>query len=83
MRAQRIFAHGSGSDRCVALAASHCALRFGGPYPEAVMSLYADHQFIHRSLPSISWNSGVQARHRAMELIDYFSANFYGRPRKS
>ncbi|WP_456854736.1 hypothetical protein [Bradyrhizobium sp. USDA 4501] len=58
-------------------------LRSGGLDPEAVMSLYADHQFIHM-VPSLDFEEqrrfgqGTQAA----ELIDYFSANFDG-PRES
>ena len=54
-------------------------LRSGGPDPEAVMSLYADHQFIHmipvdrlRRAATIP-PEGTQAA----DVIDYFSANFF------
>ena len=58
-------------------------LRPGGPDPEAVMSLYADHQFIHL-IPSLDFEEQRRFRQgtQASELIDYFSANFAG-PRKS
>lgn len=57
-------------------------LRSGGPDPEAVMSLYADHQFIHM-IPSIDFEEQRRFRQgtQAAEVIDYFSANFYA-PRK-
>jgi Protein of unknown function (DUF3800) len=58
-------------------------LRSGGLDPEAVMSLYADHQFIHM-IPSVDFEEQRRFRQgtQAAELIDYFSANFYG-PRES
>lgn len=62
MRAQRLFAHGSASDRCAAFAASHCALRFGGPDLEAVMSPYAAISSSIWSLSSILRNSGVSGK---------------------
>ena len=57
-------------------------LRSGGLDPEAVMSLYADNQFIHM-IPSIDFEEQRRFRQgtQASELIDYFSANFSG-PRK-
>jgi hypothetical protein len=53
-------------------------LRSGGPDPEAVLSLYADHQFIHM-IPSIDFEEQRRFRQGAQsaELIDYFSANFF------
>jgi hypothetical protein len=58
-------------------------LRSGGLDPEAVMSFYADHQFIHL-IPSLDFEEQRRFRQgtQASELIDYFSANFSG-PRKS
>lgn len=58
-------------------------LRSGGLDPEAVMSLYADNQFIHL-IPSIDFEEQRRFRQgtQASELIDYFSVNFSG-PRKS
>ena len=52
-------------------------LRSGGPDPEAVLSLYADHQFIHM-IPSIDFEEQRRFRQgtQAADLIDYFSANF-------
>lgn len=57
-------------------------LRPGGLDPEAVMSLYADHQFIHL-IPSLDFEEQRRFRQgtQASELIDYFSANF-AEPRK-
>ncbi|EHR01136.1 DUF3800 domain-containing protein [Bradyrhizobium sp. WSM471] len=59
-------------------------LRSGGLDPEAVMTLYADHQFIHM-VPSVDFEEQRRFRQgtQAAELIDYFSVNFYGRPRES
>ncbi len=53
-------------------------LRSGGPDPEAVLSLYADHQFIHM-IPSIDFEEQRRFRQgtQAADLIDYFSANFF------
>lgn len=58
-------------------------LRSGGLDPEAVLSLYAGHQFIHM-VPSVDFDEQRRFREgtQAAELIDYFSANFYG-PRES
>ncbi|WP_249132650.1 MULTISPECIES: DUF3800 domain-containing protein [unclassified Bradyrhizobium] len=57
-------------------------LKSGGLDPEAVLSLYADNQFIHM-VPSIDFEEQRRFRQgtQASELIDYFSANFSG-PRK-
>lgn len=57
--------------------------RSGGLDPEAVMSLYADHQFIHL-IPSLDFEEQRRFRQgtQASELIDYFYENFSG-PRKS
>ncbi len=53
-------------------------LRSSGPDPEAVMSLYADHQFIHL-VPSIDFDEQRRFRQgtQAAEVIDYFAANFF------
>ena len=53
-------------------------LRSGGPDPEAVMSLYADNQFIHL-IPSTDFEEQRRFRQgtQAAEVIDYFAANFY------
>ncbi len=58
-------------------------LRSGGLDPEAVMSLYADNQFIHL-IPSLDFEEQRRFRQgtQAAEVIDYFSANFFG-PRES
>ncbi|WP_235924369.1 hypothetical protein [Brucella anthropi] len=58
-------------------------LRSGGLDPEAVMSLYADNQFIHL-FPSVDFEEQQRFRQgtQASELIDYFAANFSG-PRES
>jgi hypothetical protein len=64
-------------------AASRLAgLRSGGLDPEAVLSQYADHQFIHL-IPSIDFEEQRRFRQgtQAAEVIDDFSANFYA-PRK-
>lgn len=55
--------------------------RTGGLDPEAVMSLYADHQIIHM-LPSIDFDEQKQFRQgtQAAEVIDYFARNFGRRP---
>jgi hypothetical protein len=52
-------------------------LRSGGPDPKAVMSLYADHQFIHL-VPSTDFEEQRRFRQgtQAADLIDYFAANF-------
>jgi hypothetical protein len=54
-------------------------LRSGGPDPEALFSLYADHQFIHM-IPSIDFEEQRRFRQgtQAAQLIDYISANFFG-----
>lgn len=54
--------------------------RAGGLDPEAVMSLYGDHQIIHL-LPSIDFDAQKQFRQgtQAAEMIDYFARNFGGR----
>lgn len=54
--------------------------RTGGLDPEAVMSLYADHQIIHL-LPSIDFDAQKRFRQgtQAAEVIDYFARNFGGR----
>ncbi|MCZ2112666.1 MAG: DUF3800 domain-containing protein [Anaerolineae bacterium] len=54
-------------------------LRTGGLDPEAVMSLYADHQIIHL-LPSINFDEQKRFRQgtQASEVIDYFAKNFWG-----
>jgi hypothetical protein len=65
-------------------AGNHLAgLRSGGLDPEAVLSLYADNQLIHM-IPSIDFEEQRQFRQgtQAAEVIDYFSANFFG-PRKN
>jgi hypothetical protein len=51
--------------------------RTGGLDPEAVMSLYADHQIIHL-LPSINFEEQKRFRQgtQAAEMIDYFAKNF-------
>jgi hypothetical protein len=53
-------------------------LRSGGPDPEAVLSLYADHQFIHM-IPSIDFEEQRRFRQgtQAADVIDYFPANFF------
>lgn len=53
-------------------------LRSGGPDPKAVMSLYADHQFIHM-IPSIDFEEQRRFRQgtQAADVIDYFAANFF------
>ncbi len=55
-------------------------VRSGGPNPEAVMSLYAEHQFIHM-IPSIDFDEQRRFRQgtQAGEMIDYFAANFSAR----
>lgn len=54
--------------------------RTGGLDPEAVMSLYADHQIIHL-LPSIDFDAQKQFRQgtQAAEMIDYFARSFGGK----
>ena len=61
---------------------SLAGLRTGGLDPEAVLSLYADNQFIHM-IPSIDFEEQRRFREgtQAAEVIDYFSKNFFG-PRK-
>lgn len=58
-------------------------LRSGGPHPEAVMSLYADNQFIHL-VPSIDFEEQRRFRQgtQAAEVIGYFADNFFA-PRRS
>lgn len=53
--------------------------RTGGLDPEAVMSLYADHQLIHL-LPSIDFDEQKRFRQgtQAAEVIEYFAKNFGG-----
>lgn len=53
-------------------------LRSGGLDPEAVMSLYAENQFIHL-IPSIDFEEQRRFREgtQAAEVIDYFAANFF------
>jgi hypothetical protein len=57
-------------------------LRSGGPDPEALLSLYSDHQFIHM-IPSIDFEEQRRFRQgtQAAEVIDYFSANFFAHRR--
>lgn len=52
-------------------------LRHGGPDAEAVMSLYAEDQFIHL-VPSVDFDEQRRFRQgtQAAEVIDYFAANF-------
>lgn len=52
-------------------------LRAAAMDPEAVLSQYADHQFIHL-VPSLDFEEQKQFRQgaQAAEMIDYFSANF-------
>lgn len=52
-------------------------LRAGGLDPEALMSLYADDQFIHL-IPNIDFEEQRRFRQgtQASEVIDYFAANF-------
>ncbi|WP_240535238.1 DUF3800 domain-containing protein [Bradyrhizobium sp. YR681] len=54
-------------------------LKSGGLDPDALMSLYADNQFIHM-VPSLDFEEQRRFRQgtQASELIDYFSANFAG-----
>ena len=56
---------------------SLAGLRFGGPDPETVMSLYADNQLIHL-VPSIDFEEQRRFRQgtQAAEVIDYFATNF-------
>ncbi|HZV08062.1 MAG TPA: DUF3800 domain-containing protein [Gemmataceae bacterium] len=53
-------------------------LRSGGPDPEAVLSLYDNHQFIHM-IPSIDFKEQRRFRQgtQGAEVIDYFAANFF------
>jgi len=53
-------------------------LRSGGSDPEALMSLYAENQFIHL-IPSIDFEEQRRFREgtQSSELIDYFAANFF------
>lgn len=61
----------------IGAASSFIGLRADGPDPESVMSLYADHQFIHMT-PSIDFEEQRRLRQgtQAAEVIDYFSTNF-------
>jgi hypothetical protein len=56
--------------------------RSGGLDANAVLGLYADHQFIHM-MPSIDFAEQRRFRQgsQAAELIDYFAAHFHGRPK--
>jgi len=58
-------------------------LRSDGLDPEAVLSLYADNQFIHL-IPSTDFEEQKRFRQgtQANEVIDYFADNFYA-PRKT
>ena len=58
-------------------------LRTGGPNPEAIISLYADDQFIHL-LPSTDFEEQRRFRKgtQAAEVIDYFSDMLSGLGRK-
>lgn len=58
-------------------------LRSGGLDPEALLSLYAENQFIHLT-PCIDFDEQRSFREgtQAAEVIDYFAANFF-RPPKS
>lgn len=58
-------------------------LRSGGLDPEAVLSLYADNQFIYL-IPSTDFEEQKRFRQgtQAAELIDYFADNFYS-PRRT
>ncbi len=51
----------------------------GGLDPDAVMSLYADNQFIYL-IPSVDFEEQRRFRQgtQTAELIDYFSKNFFG-----
>lgn len=62
----------------IEVAKNLAGLHAGGPDPEAVMSLYADHQFIHM-IPSIDFEDQRRFRQgtQAAEVIDYFSTNFF------
>ena len=53
-------------------------LRADGPDPDTVMSLYADHQFIHL-FPSSDFEEQRRFRKgtQAADMIDYFSVNFF------
>lgn len=57
-------------------------LRSGGLDPEALMSLYAENQFIHLT-PSIDFEEQRRFREgtQAAEVIDYFADNFFGPPK--
>lgn len=57
-------------------------LRSGGLDPEAVMSLYAENQFIHLT-PSHDFNEQRRFRKgtQAAEVIDYFATNFFAPPK--
>jgi hypothetical protein len=56
--------------------------RASGLDAEAVMGLYADHQFIHM-VPSIDFEEQRQFRKgtQAAEVIDYFATHFHGQSR--
>src|SRR5262249_9873709 len=53
-------------------------LRSGGPDPKALMSLYADNQFIHL-IPSTDFEEQRRFRQgtQAAEAIDFYAANFF------
>lgn len=57
---------------------SLAGLRSGRLDPEAVISLYADNQFIHM-VPSVDFEEQRRFREgtQAAEVIDYFAANFF------
>lgn len=53
-------------------------LRSGGPDPEAVLSLYAENQFIHM-IPSLDFEEQKRFRRgsQAGDMIDYFAKNIF------
>lgn len=57
---------------------SLAGLRSGGLDPDAVLSLYADHQFIHM-IPSVDFEEQRRFRQgtQAADVINYFSTNFF------
>jgi len=57
-------------------------LRSGGLDPDAVLSLYAEHQFIHM-IPSVDFEEQRRFRQgtQAADVINYFAANFFA-PRR-
>jgi hypothetical protein len=61
---------------------NRAGLRSGGPNPEAVLSLYADHQFIHM-IPSIDFDEQRLFREKtqAADAINYISTNFLAPPK--